>query len=359
MLISVIMPVYNEAGCIERTLQSLLRQQTPSFNLEVVLVDGGSTDGSMEILERYARTYPHIQVLHNAHRKTPYAFNQGLQFAQGEYVCILGAHAAYPDDYIATCYAELLAHGAVGCSGKIVTCPANQSTVARVIAASLASPFASSRSSVRTQQAGFADTVAFPVFRKAALIDAGGYDVRLHRNQDNDMNQRLRAMGHRLWVTDKVAAAYHARPTLPALLAYAFTTGRWNALTLRYRRDSMRLRHFAPFMFVSALACLVFAALAAALLGSNPLLPCAGLAMLIAAHLCVGTSAAVLPAARHRDAALLLMPAVILLFHLAYGIGTASGLFAAQDFSSAVVATFDSTSTNTVLLQNGNNTTTH
>lgn len=323
----MIVPVLNERQCIERTVRSLVSQHAPQLDLEFLLIDGGSRDGSREILERFARFDKRIRVMHNAKRKTPVAFNLGVRAARGEYVCILGAHAEYPVDYIQTCYDELVSHHAVGCSGRVLTRPADHTASARLVACCLAHRFASSSGSVRTQNAGCVDTIAFPIFRKSALLEVGGYDEFLERNQDNDMNHRLRARGHRLYLTDKVAASYWARPTIPALLRYAFRTGQWNALTLRHKRACLSLRHFVPLLFIATITLLMVAAAGSVLRGQSLFAPLGALGAVLGAHLMLGIAAGIESAVREHSATMLLLAPVILAFHISYGVGTAAGLF--------------------------------
>src|SRR5437870_3487726 len=91
--ISVIMPAFNELDTIHDSIGSVLAQETP--DMEVLLVDGNSTDGTTEAISRIAERDNRVRLLHNPHRKTPCAFNIGLSAARGEYVCIFGAHAVY------------------------------------------------------------------------------------------------------------------------------------------------------------------------------------------------------------------------------------------------------------------------
>lgn len=178
---------------------------------------------------------------------------------------------------------------------------------------------------MRTCRGGFVDTVPFPVVRKAALLEAGGYDEELQRNQDNDMNQRLAMLGHRMYLTPRTEARYYARPTLASLMRYAYRTGLWNARTLWRNAASMSLRHFMPFAFVMALAGLGLASATAAFTKTSPRLPLIVLAIAIGSHLLLGIYAGIETTYREGKLPGLLLPFVILMFHLAYGSGTIVG----------------------------------
>jgi len=100
-MVSVILPVYNEAEIIERTIQSLVAQRLdPGFELEILIIDGCSTDGSPQIVGQISRLDSRIRLLDNPWRKASFAFNIGLREARGHYVGIFGAHCVYAPDYI-------------------------------------------------------------------------------------------------------------------------------------------------------------------------------------------------------------------------------------------------------------------
>jgi glycosyltransferase involved in cell wall biosynthesis len=321
-LVSVIMPVLNEAPVLKDVLTSLLEQQTDGFELEVIAVDGGSADGSKRILEQAAAADPRVRVFDNPHRLTPHAMNIGLHEAEGEYVCICGSHTLYDRDYVAVCLEELETHDAVGCSGRVHVEPANGSLTARLVAWALSSPFASSGKSFRTAPEGYADTIPYPLFRKQAVLDLRGYNERLARNQDNDMNERLRAAGHRLYHTWRTSCRYRAQAGMRALIRYGYTNGYWNFVTVRENPRAMRLRHFMPMLFVVGTLSLLFATGAVAWLdnGPNDWLPLVALAPLLA-HLVIGALASFATVLRERHLAPLLMPFYVLAFHASYGIG--------------------------------------
>jgi len=324
--ISLIVPVLNEVMHIQGTIESLLEQDASHVIQEFLFIDGGSRDGTCEIIRRYARSHSSVKLLENPRRTTPVALNIGLRAARGEYVGILGAHASYPPDYIRICWEELQAHNAAGCSGRLLTLPADQTLGARLAAWCMGHRFASSGISARTRREGYANTIPYPVFRKQALIDAGGYDETLDRNQDNEMNERLRANGHRLYLTARTQAAYYARPGIVSLLAHAYNTGKWNGKTVRRRRGGLSLYHFVPLAFLlTTLATLAFVPVCMKRSGSVSL-SLLLLALPITAHLFMGILSGIDTAIHQRSAGALLLPPVILAFHLAYGVGTAVGL---------------------------------
>lgn len=100
--ISVIVPVYNVEKELPRCIKSLLTQTYSNF--ELLLINDGSSDGSPEIMERYAEKDPRIRTLHKKNGGVSSARNRGLEQAKGEYVCFVDA-----DDVVASCYLECFA----------------------------------------------------------------------------------------------------------------------------------------------------------------------------------------------------------------------------------------------------------
>jgi glycosyltransferase involved in cell wall biosynthesis len=334
-LVSVIIAACNESAFIEETVRSVLNQSEDSFDLELLVIDNGSTDSTPEIVSLLATEDRRVKLLCDNSKSTPAAFNTGLRAAQGGYVAILGAHALYPPQYISVCLRELERHDAVGCSGKILTIAANDSWQARVCAWAMGHPFCSSGNSVRTQREGFVDTIPFPVMRKANLVDVGGYDETLLRNQDNDMNQRLRARGYKLFLTEKVHCLYYASSSLAELGKWGYRCGRWNAVSLRRNPNSLRPRHLVPLMFVLSILSLTSVFFAALVSDWSRVIPVGLLlgCLALGSHLLLGTIAAAQVSEREKSLLGLCLPLVILGFHLVYGWGTLIGMVALRPHS--------------------------
>src|SRR4051794_27149782 len=101
-LVSVVLATYNEEAFIEETIRSLLAQTHTDCDIEILVIDGGSTDATIATVEQFLSD-ARVKLLRNPSRSTPVAFNIGLRAASGDYVCILGAHCRYPQNYIETC----------------------------------------------------------------------------------------------------------------------------------------------------------------------------------------------------------------------------------------------------------------
>ena len=90
--VSVICPVFNEEKFIEACILSIIEQDYPLDAMEVLFVDGRSTDRTREIIKQYMEQYDFIKLLDNPERIVPYALNRGLEAAKGEVIMRLDGH---------------------------------------------------------------------------------------------------------------------------------------------------------------------------------------------------------------------------------------------------------------------------
>ncbi len=324
MTLSIICPTYNEERYIAQTIESFISQQHTSFDLEILICDGRSTDRTREIVTNYANTFPNIHLVDNPQRKTPFAFNAGLHAASGEYIAILGAHTKYADNYLQVCYDELIASGSVGCTGRVITRAAYDNYEAKLSEWVMLSSFGVSTSSFRSMREGYVNSVNFPVFKKQALVDLGGYDTKLERNQDNDMNQRLLDAGYKLFCTWKTKCHYRPPANLRQLFKYGYRSGFWNAKSVMVHARSMRLHHFIPFVFTTGVLFASFFGLAECLLlHTNWLWSVLGIVVSI--HMLIGMIYAARSLKYEYDGRKIVLPFLFFAFHFSYGWGTLRG----------------------------------
>jgi succinoglycan biosynthesis protein ExoA len=326
-LVSVVLATYNEAANIQKCLDSLRQQETPGFEIEILAVDGMSTDGTREYLETVAEEDSRVRIYKNEKRGAPFAFNIGIRASEGSFVCIFGSHTVYAKDYVSVCLRELLAKDAAVCSARVFTEPASGQLQARLVAYAFSHPFGSSGNSWRTQPEGYGEALGYMIFRKEVLLEVGGYSEELLRNQDNDVNEKIHGLGYKLYCTWKTHCFYQPKETIWQLFKYAHRNGFWNLISFKQNNSSMHVRHFVPFLFVLGL----LGTLLIALLG--PFIPIHGQQFLVLPfggilllHLGAGAIAALQTAFAKKDPGSLFLPFVFLGFHAAYGLGTLTAL---------------------------------
>lgn len=254
--ISVVMPVYNEENYIENCIESLFLQDYPKEKMEWIFVDGMSTDRTKEIISSYSMKYLElIKIYDNPNKTVPYAMNIGIQHAKGKYIIRLDAHADYAKDYISKCVYYLDTIDADNVGGVAET--KSKGFVGNVIAKMLSSKFGVGNSQFRTNgESGYVDTVPFGAFRREVFEKWGGYDERLTRNQDNEMNYRIRKNGGKIYLANDIHLSYYCRDSIKGISDMAIKNGMWNVITMKLCPGSMGGRHFIPLLFLLSIVLL-------------------------------------------------------------------------------------------------------
>ena len=315
--LSVIVPIYNEERFIEACVASLLAQDFPQEEMELLLVDGASTDRTPELLEKLAREHPSvIRVLQNPKRIQSAAMNLGAKAARGTYLIRVDAHADYPPNYFSRCVSLMEETGAqnVGCIWNTQ----GKTPKAQMIAMMLTSPFGVGGAAFRTGgKSGWVDTVPFGTFRKDYYESIGGFDERLARSEDNEINYRIRKNGGKIYMTDEMAVTYYCRETVSALGRMAFANGKWNVIAAKLCPGSMSLKYFVPLAFVLSLIVMPFLCLL------HPVF-----CWLFAAELALylGLSLYFALQKTHEVKKLLRLWLLFPAFHIPYGLGSLAGL---------------------------------
>jgi succinoglycan biosynthesis protein ExoA len=318
--VSFVMPVRNEEKYIRASLQSVLDQSYPAGECEIIVVDGRSSDRTREIIEEICRHNLQVRSLDNPAGIVPTAMNIGIRAARGEVIIRADAHNVYPQDYAANCVKSLEQTGADSVGGPCVTVPSDESFSARLVAAILSSPFGVGNSKFRTsREEGFVDTVPFGAFRKEIFGRVGMYNEKLVRNQDIDLNSRIRKAGGKIYLTPALTTSYYPVKNFLGLLKYVFKTNLWHIFTLRENRKSMGARHLAPAVFLILLLLLLPASFANVIARS-----------VLTGVMCVYFLAGFYFSLRSKtkgnwDMAIT-QPLATFCFHIAYGAGTLFGL---------------------------------
>lgn len=255
MKLSVICPIYNEEKHIASCLESILQQDFPKEEMEVLLVDGMSTDRTREIVQQYTEQYPFIFLLDNPKRIVPTGLNIGIRVAQGDVIIRLDAHAIYPDNYFSALVDKLFALNADNVGGLCRTLPAKETPVCEAIAAALSSPFGMGDSLFRigTNKEMQVDTVPFGCFRREVFDKIGYFDEELIRNQDDEFNGRIIKYGGHIYLIPSIVINYYGRDSIGKVAKMFYQYGLFKPLVNKKLGNPATVRQFFPPLFVVGL----------------------------------------------------------------------------------------------------------
>lgn len=318
--ISVIVPMRNEAEHVPAVVADLAAQDYDG-ELEVLVADGRSEDGSRDLLKRAAADAGvDVQVLDNPQRLVSPGLNACIRQASGDLIVRLDCHTRYPTDYLRLCARAAEETGAWNVGGQVV--PEGVTTMERAVACAMASPFGGigwtrhAKGGARVE----VDTVTFGAFRPSAFREAGLFDEALGRNQDDELNLRLRLRGGRIVLDPSITVHYRPRGSLRAVWRQYYEYGLWKVPVMRKHGRVLGLRSIAPMVFVLSLSGL---AGAGAVSGAARAALAAECSTYAGASLVFATLAC-----RRRGEPARLVPLVASVFpgfHLGYGGGMAHG----------------------------------
>ncbi len=329
-LVSVIVPCRNEGRWIAACLQSILDNDYPKDRLEILVVDGMSTDDTPAVVESMAAQHPQLRLVPNEKKITPTALNRGIAAAKGGIIVRMDAHVEYPHNYISSLVALLQQSGADNVGGICRTLPAGDTAMAKAIALGMSHPLGVGNSHFRigSNEDRWVDTVPFGCYRREVFDRIGTFDEELVRNQDDELNLRLIKHGGRILLSPRVVCNYFARDSLSKLWRMYYQYGYFKPLVVRKVGGVMTLRQLAPPLFVLCLFGSALAALISAAVLPFPwkLIAPVGFALVAGSYsLAIGTCA-IASVAKHGIATAVALCGVFPALHISYGLGYLRGV---------------------------------
>ena len=255
--VSVIVPMRNEEKYIGQCLNSLSNQDYDHDCYEILVLDGKSTDNSWQIVEQKVCHSDRVRLLTNPHQTTPHAFNRGIQEARGDLCIIFSAHAYAAPDFISKSVYYIRATGADCVGGRVDM--RGENDLARAVAKAVASAFGMGNVYFRSSnRPGFVDTVSYCTYRKEIFEHIGLFDVELIRNQDYELNYRVRKAGGQIFFAPDIEVSYYSRSSWRRLIKQYFQYGFWKVRTVQKHPGSIKLRHIIPPIFVEGVLLTMF-----------------------------------------------------------------------------------------------------
>lgn len=319
--VSVVVPVKNEETFIEVCLASVLAQDYAEDRVEILLVDGMSTDRTRELAVAVLAEHladGRARILDNPRGIAPTAMNIGIDASAGEVIVRIDGHTTVRTDYVRRCVEVLQRTGSQCVGGGIRTL--GRGAVGRAIAAAQSSRFGVGGVAFRTGRsaAGPVDTVPFGAYPREVFTCIGDFDAELVRNQDDELNFRLQQAGGTVWFEPSISTDYFSAATLRRLWRQYYQYGQYKIRVAQKRRGFASVRHVVPAGFVVTAAASVLLALAR----REPRWAFATLG-----PYAIANGAASLAAARRCQAHPGRVAAAYTVLHTSYGVGFLSGIW--------------------------------
>ncbi len=273
--VTIAIPCLNEIRFIDQCVEDALAQDYPPDRIEVIVADGGSTDGTRARLDELCAKHATLSWVPNPERLQAAGLNAIIRAARGDVIVRMDAHCEYAGNYVSQCIEVLRQTGALNAGGS-------QRAVARnhfqkALCAALQSRLGVGGADYRSPTAeGFVDTVFCGAFRREAFERAGLFDPAAATNEDAELNQRILESGGQIYLSPKIVSRYFPRESFRRLARQYFAYGQGRARTLLKRGRFPRLRPAIPFLMTTS---------GAALLLTAPLAPTTLLAF--GSYLCV------------------------------------------------------------------------
>lgn len=318
--VAIVIPTLNEERFISRCLNSIIKQTYEFEKMDVMIIDGGSTDNTKKIVAEYQKSHQNIRFIENKKKIQSVAFNIGLKKSTAPYIIRLDAHAEYDSKYISLCIENLKQdekRGNVG--GRCNILPFNQSIWAQTNAILNHSRFGIGGAAFRvSNEAHNTDSVPFGAFPRKIIEKIGGMREDLPRGEDNEYNSRIRKAGYKIFFDPNIISSYFARPTLGASCKQMYANGNSIGYLCYIDREAIGIRHLVPLLFVVSG---LFSIIISVLWSPFCYVFCGGLAL----YLIADAIASIMGA---KDNVKCTLPLFILFFcvHVSYGMGTIAGL---------------------------------
>lgn len=257
--IAIVIPALNEA----RHIAGVIRAVTASadrLGAHILVVDGGSTDGTVDLVTAEAARRPGLVLLHNPRRLQAAAVNLAVErLGDGvDWIIRVDAHAGYPENYCDILLSEAMKTDADSVVVRMHA--AGQGAMQSTIAAAQNSLFGNGGSAHRGAGEGrFVEHGHHALMRVSAFRAVGGYDESFSHNEDAELDQRLVKQGYRIWLTAATGMDYYPRDSLRGLARQYFRFGAGRMATAWKHPGSLHKRHFvliglAPLALLAALA---------------------------------------------------------------------------------------------------------
>lgn len=246
--VDVIIPCRNEGSYIKQMLQSVIAQDYENKLIHIYVVDGMSQDSTRSQIQELQHIQANIYLLDNPQKTTPHALNIGIRNSSSPYIIRMDCHAAYPRNYISTLIRSAISLSSDNIGATIKTTAGAPGDLANGISIAMQLPISVGNSSFRTgiTQIREVDTVPFGCFNRQIFSKVGLFDEEMLRNQDDELNARIKKAGGKIILIPNLEITYFARKELSSLARMFYQYGQFKIKSNVKSKSMVSSRQFAP-----------------------------------------------------------------------------------------------------------------
>ena len=242
--VAVVIPAKNAEKTLEKAFVSVLNQKTEE-QIEVCIAVAPSEDSTLDVAKRIELDNENVTIVENPSGETPTGLNLAITNTQAPVIVRLDAHAELEEEYISTALETLKKTGAANVGGR--QNPVGTTPFEKAVGIAISSRFGAGDARFRTGgEEGEVDTVYLGVFDRNSIENVGLFDESLIRNQDAELNWRLRETGKKIWFQPELIASYKPRSTLKELAKQYYDYGKWRRHVVSIHPRSIKLRQLIP-----------------------------------------------------------------------------------------------------------------
>lgn len=253
-LVAIVIPTLNEEAHIWATLDALARQSLGCCK-EIIVVDGGSTDATCALVQKYVERDERVRLIHNANRLQSSGINLAVSQIDPDtrYFIRADAHSVYPDDFVEQLLSAAVTSGAQSVVTRLKA--EGQTCFQRAVGMVSNSVIGTGGAIHRVGgDSRFVDHGHHALFDRHYFATIGGYDESFATNEDAEFDVRLCAAGGKIWFSNDSTITYFPRSTPKALATQYFAYGAGRARNLMKHRNGLRFRQLLPPMTVLIVA---------------------------------------------------------------------------------------------------------
>jgi cellulose synthase/poly-beta-1,6-N-acetylglucosamine synthase-like glycosyltransferase len=315
---SIIIPTYNEQDYIANCIDSILNQNYDKERLEIVIVDGNSSDHTLSIIREYQQKNQCIKLKENPGRRTPQSLNIGIKGSKGDVVVILGAHTTLDKDFIFYNNKYLNELNVKVTGGTQINKGLN--FMQHLIGLAMENPFAMASAPYRwSKKEQFVDTVVYAAYKRELFDEIGFFEENFTISEDAEFNWRIRKAGYKIFFSPKIKSYYYPRKNLKKFIYQMFRYGILRVNVLKKHLSAFKFSHIIPPLFVICLIVLFM------LMVISKISPVYFLIFIIG-YFVMNVIGTIYKSSKENTLYLFVLPLIIFLMHFSWGLGFIAGL---------------------------------